>query len=322
MAWTPRTSRGGLEYGGSASSFYWNSNLNPNARYTDCLPNCTTYAYGRQLEQGRPKPVTSIHNAGSWQYYVNRSEGWDYQTYNVNTLSVGDIVEWIGHLAVVEAIIGGVPYISNSVYTGDNGRAYDPPDSTTFSKRTPSIIGGSTLQDVSNWAINKYPNRFFSYSTLASCPWVSGSPIGVLHYRGSEPTPTTPSGRVVPSSVSARVKTNEKYVDITMDVFMDNIPVGEVASGGYTQPDIFERIYNTGWIYTPSVSGYQNASKSQTIRYTRQSRQKQTITSALLWDKDFSNGSVHIRLPITIEVDAGGGAVMFLNPSIGSIDIR
>lgn len=87
------------------------------------MPNCTTYAYGRPLENGDPAPVTSIHNAGNWHDYVNTAEGWTAIPYQSGVAKPGDIIEWPGHVAVVETVSGSTAYCSSSLYTGIHGRA-------------------------------------------------------------------------------------------------------------------------------------------------------------------------------------------------------
>lgn len=190
MAWSPRTSRSGIEYGGSDSQYYWNSSINPNATFQLCLANCTTYAYGRVQEEGLPKPVTTIRNANNWHTVVNTAEDWSLLNYTSGmVLNQGDIVEWsANHVAVVE-YQGTNPTVSASWYTDDNGHVYG--------SRTTAVMG-NTLQSVSNWMIANYPTRFFHTNTLTNESRLAGNsqnPLYVLRYTGSTPpTPPTPTG--------------------------------------------------------------------------------------------------------------------------------
>lgn len=180
--WTPRTTRNGLEYGGEAHPYYWDPAYNPNASYANCLANCTTYTYGRILEAHQPKPVQYIVNAGGWHNYVNQEEGWTAVPFSSHEdkIKPGDILEWNGHVAVVEEVINGVPYLSSSDYTGDHGQAYWPPGSSNFDRRTAAVMGPS-VQSVSNWMFANYPSRVFSYYSLEQlCNRMGSVPTYVL----------------------------------------------------------------------------------------------------------------------------------------------
>lgn len=190
--WTRRNTRTGIEYGGSASQYYWNEALNPGASYDAslgtydlALPNCTTYAFGRILEAGDPAPITGWHNANAWHAYL--TNGWTYEPYNFDNAFLGDIVEWAGngrnHVAVIEERDANnrLVYISQSFYTSDNG--------TASGYRSPAVWG-STKQSVSNYGIANYPNRFFIYSGLAY-PYGGVEPTYVLKNPNSHaPDPT------------------------------------------------------------------------------------------------------------------------------------
>ena len=169
--WIRRNSRNGIEYGGSASQYYWNYPTNPGAyfdpslgTYDLALPNCTTYAYGRILEAGDPAPITGWHNAAAWHAYL--TNGWTYAPFNFDMLMLGDIVEWSSngrnHVAVVEEIdrTNRLYYVSQSLYTDDNGG--------TSGYRSPAVWG-TTKQSVSDHGITYWPNRCFMFSGWA---WV------------------------------------------------------------------------------------------------------------------------------------------------------
>lgn len=180
-SWQPRTTRNGIEYGGASSHYFWDYPPNINAQYwywypyqgaqnafiadtyEEALPNCTCYARGRILEAGDPSPVTGNHSANAWHSHL--ANGWTAIPWNINNVEPGDILEWCSngrnHVAVVEAINGGIPMISQSYYTGDNGGG---------GNRTGAYGWGNTKQSVSDYGIAHYGNnygsgqgRFFSY---------------------------------------------------------------------------------------------------------------------------------------------------------------
>lgn len=168
--------------------YYWDPNINPNAVWAYSLANCTTLAYGRAKECGLTAPVTVIRNANYWHLVVNTAENWtllDY--YEGMQLEAGDILEWSNpfqHVAICETS-GSNPITSNSYYTGDNG--------SLTAGRTPSVIGGNTLQALSNYFSNRYPFRFYHYTNLSGENRnVGGQPTYVLRYTGEKPEPPTP----------------------------------------------------------------------------------------------------------------------------------
>lgn len=217
MAWVPQTNRSHFAYGAGAWSQYYWSSLNPGATFQLCLANCTTFAYGRPLENGWPKPVTAFRNANNWHNYVNYADGWDLITYTSGMqLLAGDIVEWQAqHVAVVEQN-GTNPYIGGSWYTDDNGHAYG--------NRSVSVIGGSTLQDVSNWMIANYPNRFFHYVPLSTENANAGGgapPKYVIRYTGTQPPepPEPPSADLLQIILSGKITKDKKGMDINVKIF-------------------------------------------------------------------------------------------------------
>lgn len=167
-AWVERTSIEGIKYGDGSAGFYWDVSNNPNASFGLCLPNCTTYAYGRVLEAGCDAPVSSIHNANNWHNYV--TNGWQAINFSEGDLSPGDIIEWsvgsAGHVAVCESI--NPTMISASDYTDDSCGW------PLSGHRTPGVSWGgspysiSTMEDISRWLSMKAPNRFFRYGSLAN----------------------------------------------------------------------------------------------------------------------------------------------------------
>lgn len=182
--WTPRQTRNGLEYGGSAHIYYWDPSRNPGASYENCMANCTTYAYGRILEAGDPAPISGWYSAAAW--HGNLINGWTYEAFDVNNCRVGDLVEWYtsdrNHVAVIEYITATTIYVSQSYYTGDHGQSYWQGD---FDTRTAAVMG-STMQSVSNWMIANYPNRFFAYGAVTDA--YNAMPDLILRNPNSIPT--------------------------------------------------------------------------------------------------------------------------------------
>lgn len=167
-AWIERTNVEGIKFGESSSGYFWDVSNNPNASFGLCLPNCTTYAYGRVLEAGSDAPVSAIHNANSWHNYV--TNGWEAIAFSEDALSPGDIIEWsvgsAGHVAVCESISPAM--VSASDYTDDSCGW------PLSGHRTPGVSWGgspyriSTMEDISRWLSMKAPNRFFRYGSLAN----------------------------------------------------------------------------------------------------------------------------------------------------------
>lgn len=166
--WTPRTSRAGLEYGGTAHDYYWTQAYNRYANFYNCLANCTCYCYGRVQEEGDPAPLAydpeePVPGASHWMWYPNEADGWSVSQFSGHQAEVqpGDIFVWDSgnHVAVVETVITSRSWtISESIYTGNDG--------TVSSDRTAAVMGGSSMENVSDWMIANYPTRFFNYRTL------------------------------------------------------------------------------------------------------------------------------------------------------------
>ena len=313
MSWSPRTTRNGIEYGGSASSYYWSS-VNPGATYSNCLANCTTFAYGRVLEEGCRAPVSSFIDAGNWHTVV--TNGWRAETYSsyVSSVKPGDIIEWPGHVAVVEAVSGSTIYCSSSLYTGDHGRAYWPPGSSTYDTRSSSVMG-STLQDVSDWMIANYSWRFYEYvdSNTITNVRLSVQPTYILVNPDSGPGPgpqpgtETPTVTITPSSVNMHLTSSDDYGDITFNLDVSGIPAGETVSGGTSYPGLTRISNGSGWIYsTYTVDGvtYQRATKTgMVLRYDREFSTAYTALRNLTFSKTYVNGTAFQNVPINISVD-------------------
>lgn len=314
MSWSPRTTRNGIEYNGSDSYYYWSS-ANPGATYSNCLANCTTLAYGRVLEEGCRAPVSSFIDAGNWHTVV--TNGWVAYSYSsyVSNIKPGDIIEWPGHVAVVERVSGSTIYCSSSLYTGDHGRAYWPPGSSTYDTRSASVMG-STLQDVSDWMIANYAWRFYEYvdSNTITNVRLGVQPTYILVNPDSGPGPgPTPTEdleiTISPSSYSVTMRASDDHVDFTYNITITGIPEDETVSGGNTYPGLY-RIYNTGWSYSDYVvSGvtYRRASKTQTLRYDREQNPAYTTTKHMYFNLSFETGTIDTDTPMYINVEAAGG---------------
>lgn len=312
MAWTIRNSNAGLIPGGSANNYYWNVNNNPNATYNNCLANCTTLAYGRVLENGQQPPVSRIVDAGNWHNYV--TNGWVPKPYNSyhSSIKAGDIIEWPGHVAVVEQVINGVAWCSSSLYTGDHGRAQWPVGSGIWDTRTPSIMG-NTFLEMWNWFYNNnYGWRVYEYvseNTITSTR-IGASPTYILVNPNSiePPTPSTENLEISinPSSYSVTMSSNEDYVDFTFAIAISGIPAGQTVSGGNTYPDL-TRVYNSGWSYTDYVidgTTYRRANKTQTLRYYRVGTGAYSTVKHMYYNLTMSTGSISSDTPMYINVEA------------------
>lgn len=316
MSWVPRTTNSGLAPGGSANQYYWTS-ANPGATYNLCLANCTTMSYGRVLENGQAPPVSSMVNAGGWHNYV--TNGWTAETYSSyhSRIKPGDIIEWPGHVAVVEYVNeSGIAYCSSSLYTGDHGRAQWPPGSGVWDTRTPSIMG-STFTEMWNWFYNNnYGWRVYEYvsETVITNTRMGVQPTYILvnpETPGPGPTPPTPPTPtesltidIDPSSYTVTMNGNQDYVDFTFDITISGIPANETVSGGNSYPGL-SRVYNTGWTYTDyTVSGttYRYAYKRQTLRYTREAMGGGVVVRHMYFNITKSTGTISsdTRMYITI----------------------
>ena len=170
-----RTTIEGMEYGGSASKYYWNPALNPNINVNNGLPNCTTFAYSCILESGQKAPVISIKSAGEWHKYL--TNGWKavpYEEYKKN-IKVGDIIEWSrgNHVAVVSSISKGI-WISGSFYTGIHGKSY-------YDGSYDTREGINNLKELSDYFYKDYQYRFFHFCPLETeNQWCNATPDYVL----------------------------------------------------------------------------------------------------------------------------------------------
>ena len=323
MSWNPRINdASGLEYGGYAHDYYWNIDYNPDARFSSCLADCTCLAYGRCLEEGCRPPLQytrdwSLPAASNWN---NRLiNGWEAKDYSVYYASAkpGDIVQWVNgnHVAVVEVNSYGTLYCSSSLYTGDHGSAYYPPNTRNYDTRSTSVMG-STLQDVSNWMLANYSWRFYEYQTadfLSERRLYGNYPQYILVNpdSGGGPTPPpTPTENltisIMPASYTVTMLYDQDSLDFTYAITISGIPQGETVSGGNTYPDLI-RVANTGWSYTDYTVGgvtYRRAYKQQTLRYFREYNVAYTTTKHMYFNITKSTGTISTDTPMYITVNA------------------
>lgn len=169
MSWTVRSTYNGIEYGGSASRYYWSASFNPYAYPSICLANCTCYAVGRQAEAGLSSAVDfaaaqsdlgGLPSAWQFHWYPNTAAGWISGNFagNNSKLKPGDLVIWSdntngntrNHVAVIEEVFSSRRWrISESLYTEGNG-----------------IRATANFTSISNWMINNVPGRFFTSRIL------------------------------------------------------------------------------------------------------------------------------------------------------------
>lgn len=169
-----RTTPNGIEYGGSASKYYWDLLINANATISNALANCTTYVYGNVKEEGHRAIVSRIVNAGNWHNYL--ANGWLALPYEYSKVEIGDVLEWQSknHVARVSEIADGKIYISGSFYTGEHGKSmYNGSYDTRYQFKT--------LEQLSRFMIENYPERFFHFWNLETeNKWVNGTPTYIL----------------------------------------------------------------------------------------------------------------------------------------------
>lgn len=266
---------------------------------------CTWYSYYRVQEgSGLNQPPCWFDKASGTPGYTNAKEWLNeyrdpWQVKDVNYIPVpGDIAVFTGtygHCMVIESKIDNDHYMISDY----------------------NMIAPDTF-DYAQWTRGSRRQGYIS----------TGNLIGYLHNPNIQPGPgPTPSPdleiSITPSSYDVTMDKNEEYKDFTFNIVVTGIPDGETISGGNTYPGL-SRVYNTGWSYTDyeyEGETYRQASKTQTLRYVRESKRKYEITKHMYYDLEKSTGEIHTDTQIKILVEAQG-TVMFLNPEIGSIDIR
>lgn len=303
MAFTPRYTKPdpNSAYYSTYDRFYW----------LDVEPyggNCTGYAYGRFNEcAGRSlySEFYITHSPADAKYWIYNT--WPDQTYTSGTINLhlGDILVWgsatgFGHVEVVEAINGNTITTSGSIWGSTYGTSME------FYTRTISYPSWNT-------AMGRIYHNDGSYTDY-------GNPfIGYIHNKyvepGPGPEPEEPTIYISPSSYTKTMGAEEDHVDFPFTITIEGIPVGESASGGNTYPGL-SRVANTGWSYSSYVVDgviYQRATKSQTLRYTRESDGEYSVTRHMYFNMTFSNGSISsdTRMVINVEKKKAKG-VLFL----------
>lgn len=250
-----RTNRNGLEYGGTSHSYYWDKKYNPNATITDGLADCTTYVYGRVLEENKPVPVKRIGSAGSW--HKNLTNGWVALPYKASNVRPGDIIEWANenHVAYTEQVSDKI-YISGSFYTGMHGRAYwnGAYDTRSF----------NSLKEMCDWMIKNYAYRFFHYTTVdTESSWCGGQPDYILRLEGTVVKPVDEDN----SKDQIKVLTDVQYVRDN-----NNNILGQAAAGFY---NVLSTKENSGYVWYEVESGKFIAGVSGRVIYIPKQEQSE-----------------------------------------------
>ena len=242
--------------------YFWNPSINPLAKVSTCLPDCTTLVIGSIKASGMPNICSVYGNAN--EYHKHLINGWvavPYKEYRAN-IKIGDVIEWEkgNHVAIVSNIVGGVPYISGSFYTGINGKAY-------WEGKYDTREGLTSLKQVNDFMIANYPYRYFHYVSIdEESKWCGGEPDYVL----VSPMSITP--------VDKDASKNQIYVGVNgLRVRTEPSTNGQirgVASIGYYNIDEVvkggafddgDTWYRIGELYVAAVNGVQYYSKDNTI---------------------------------------------------------
>lgn len=157
------------------SQFWWNRSINPLATKESCLPDCTCCVVGAIKKANLPDICDRYGNAG--EYHLHLINGWYRLPFEDNkaNIKVGDVIEWEkgNHIAIVSDIRDGVPWVSGSFYTGDDGKAYS---GDGYSKRSMT-----NLKDIDEFFYKNYPYRYFHFVPLEEeMKWCGGTPEHLL----------------------------------------------------------------------------------------------------------------------------------------------
>ena len=276
MSFTPRTNAPT----GTALATYW----------TSFTGECVWYTIGRIREvagtptwdPNRAWPVTLSSIQQAKQIYPNAdtANGW---LQDGGTPSLGAIACWTGtdgHCMNVEAINGNQITLSG----------YNFPNHHSFALLT---------YDLSTITSGGIPG-LGAFQGFVRNPYVTPGPT-------PPPTPSIiPEILIEPSAYDIIMRSDQDYVDMTFNIVISGIPQGESASSGNTYPGL-SRVYNTGWSYTSYTGAdgntYQQATKTQTLRYERERLDPYTVIKHMYFDLDYPNGSIHTDTPMTITVE-------------------
>lgn len=251
---------------------------------------CTWYAYWRVQEEGLSPPCwwdgSGSSGTGAYthaKYWLDHyRDPWEVKGLNYSPVP-GDIVVFTGtygHVVVVEAVNGD----GSLIVTDYNLIA----GNQTWGRKTDYHYGDRIIGATQN----------------------TGACIGALHYPGQGPGPgpggITPEITITPSSYNVTMTSDQDIVDMFFSIVINGIPLGESVSNGNTYPGL-SRVYNSGWSYVQYTGSdgntYQQASKTQTLRYSREKLEPYTITKHMYFDLVFSNGEIHTDTPIYITVE-------------------
>lgn len=275
---------GGPRYGESGGYNYDDS------PYTSDVGNCTWWCEGR-LYETQGTHYGGMGNGVDW--YDNYSGS---KSRNANNVSAGDVIVFsdggYGHIMFVEQVDSdGTIHISQSAASSRisawNGYACRV---GTYTKT--AIYQGNTID---------------MYKDISGQSAYNLTVVGVIHTGGGGPTPepVEPEISIVPSSYAVTMTAEEDYIDFPFDITIAGIPEGESVSGGNTYPGL-TRVANTGWSYSSYIVDgvtYRRATKSQTLRYERESEGEYSITKHMYFNLTFSNGSINTDTPMTITVE-------------------
>lgn len=171
-----------VRYGGLYHYFFWDPKFNPLATVENCMANCTCFVLGDCGVTGSPRPVSRAVGAANWHEYLTND--WSCINFDPSKVKVGDIIQWVKgvHVARVFKIENGVIWVRGSFYTGEHGTSrqggsYDTRN--TF----------QTTQQVSDFMVSKYPNRFYHEVTLEKeSSMVGAQPEHILVMPSTIPT--------------------------------------------------------------------------------------------------------------------------------------
>lgn len=272
--------------------------------------NCTWYAMGRSAEIAGRNLYSEFAGSYEAQNWENIWIGNPAQTSGSIAWQPGDILIWansamtFGHVEVVEIVNGNYLTISYSAYSGtdpqeDNGTFFN---TRRRSKPTWGDPASLTSESDSRFIRNSGATYFLTNEYL----------IGVIHNPYYEPGPSPSENldiSISPSSYTVTMSASQTYVDFTFNITITGIPAGATVSGGNTYPGL-SRVYNTGWSYTDYTVGgvtYQRATKTQTLRYTREYNYAYSTTKHMYFNMSFSTGTISTDTPMYITVASSGG---------------
>lgn len=257
------------------------------------LGNCTWWCWGR-LYETMGISLISYGHAENW--YARYRDSGGSVSEDAENIRAGDIICFTdsnyGHVMFVERVVGDNITISQSAYSQRSVWQGMACLVTTYSKS--EIFHGNL--------VNMYKNLD------SSANWQEV--VGVLHTGGDSPTPpepgeVTPKVTVYPSAYNRIMYADEDYEDFQFSIHVTGIPDGYTASGNNTYPGLI-RVANTGWSYTTYTgedgNTYQEARKTQTLRYNRESNNAYTTTKYMYFRFSYPNGSASSTTPMTIDV--------------------